>query len=252
MIVRRSQSLEFCLLIAIIAIIALPNATEANLSSNLHRSADIARSWVQQMKNIELDLVSKKWNRADRKAKKLESKMVNSIIKGKETKYLLWKIASLRAVALAGKGDESFALWKWHMAHAFEPEHTDLDFTRFGLPGKFLLAHDPTIREVLVSEKQKKEYREDPSEVTPPEIVKQVQPFFPKGQWVTNRGCKVVLRVSVRSDGVPIHPELLRSDGNLVFVYAAISAIRDWRFKPALLNGEPIAFTYVLTVNFSV
>jgi protein TonB len=31
---------------------------------------------------------------------------------------------------------------------------------------------------------------------------------------------------------------------------AAVEAIRTWRFEPALLDGEPVAVYYNLTINF--
>jgi TonB family protein len=33
---------------------------------------------------------------------------------------------------------------------------------------------------------------------------------------------------------------------------AAMSAVQDWKFKPATLNGEPVKVRYTLTVNFAV
>jgi len=33
---------------------------------------------------------------------------------------------------------------------------------------------------------------------------------------------------------------------------AAVKAVSDWRFNPAMLNGEPVAVYYLVTVSFSV
>lgn len=33
---------------------------------------------------------------------------------------------------------------------------------------------------------------------------------------------------------------------------AAMSAVQDWKFKPATLNGEPVKVYYTLTVNFAI
>jgi outer membrane biosynthesis protein TonB len=33
---------------------------------------------------------------------------------------------------------------------------------------------------------------------------------------------------------------------------AAADAVRNWRFKPATLNGRPVTVYYVLTVHFTL
>ena len=33
---------------------------------------------------------------------------------------------------------------------------------------------------------------------------------------------------------------------------AAVSAVQQWKFKPATLNGKPVAVYYNLTVNFQL
>ncbi|MCG6964797.1 MAG: energy transducer TonB [Acidobacteria bacterium] len=34
------------------------------------------------------------------------------------------------------------------------------------------------------------------------------------------------------------------------FVYSVLDALKEWRFKPATLDGRPVEIRYVLTVRF--
>jgi len=39
--------------------------------------------------------------------------------------------------------------------------------------------------------------------------------------------------------------------GHPLLTQAAIDAVRQWRYKPTLLNGEPVEVVTTITVNFA-
>ncbi len=59
----------------------------------------------------------------------------------------------------------------------------------------------------------------------------------------------VVLRAQVGPDG-SIH-NLTRVSGNPVLAVAAMAAARNWRYRPAYLNGSPVESTTEIRINFT-
>ena len=61
---------------------------------------------------------------------------------------------------------------------------------------------------------------------------------------------KVVLRAVIAKDGTIQSLEAV--SGNILFVEAALEAIRQWRYLPTLLNGEAVEVETVITVVFTL
>ena len=59
---------------------------------------------------------------------------------------------------------------------------------------------------------------------------------------------RVVLNGTVEKDGSVNNIKVVR--GKQVFVQPAISAVKQWKYKAAELNGEPTASTIEIVVNF--
>ena len=56
------------------------------------------------------------------------------------------------------------------------------------------------------------------------------------------------MQVEISKEGLVESCKLISGDSLLV--EAATAAVKQWRYKPYLLNGEPIAFRTQVTVNF--
>jgi len=59
----------------------------------------------------------------------------------------------------------------------------------------------------------------------------------------------VVMEVVIGEDGSVREVEVVQSNAN-VLSEAAVEAVEQWTFKPATLEGVPVAVRYILTVNF--
>jgi TonB family protein len=62
----------------------------------------------------------------------------------------------------------------------------------------------------------------------------------------------VRLRAVISKDGVPQSLTVLNPSVNQEFIDAATGALRQWRYAPALLNGEPIEVMTATDVSFSL
>ncbi|MFT3896130.1 MAG: energy transducer TonB [Thermomonas sp.] len=62
----------------------------------------------------------------------------------------------------------------------------------------------------------------------------------------------VLLRVTVGRDGVPSGVALAKSSRSRVLDRAAMSAVRNWRFRPAMSNGQPVSATVQIPVSYNL
>jgi periplasmic protein TonB len=96
-----------------------------------------------------------------------------------------------------------------------------------------------------------------PPPVDEPEVVVAPQPLSGNARPVypedaRHKGVQgdVVLKVRISIAGEVIGIELLRGDEP--FVAAAIAAVRTWRYRPALIDGKPSAFTRRVQIPFRI
>ena len=58
----------------------------------------------------------------------------------------------------------------------------------------------------------------------------------------------VRLRAIIAADGSVRQVDVI--SGNALLVQLAVAAVREWRYKPTRLNGEPVEVETFITVNF--
>ncbi|MEG3788654.1 TonB family protein [Lysobacter sp. CCNWLW3] len=60
----------------------------------------------------------------------------------------------------------------------------------------------------------------------------------------------VTVRVQIGADGVPTDVGVGTSSGSRTLDRAAQDAVRRWRFRPALANGQPVSGTVMVPITF--
>ncbi len=84
--------------------------------------------------------------------------------------------------------------------------------------------------------------------VSQPLLIKRVQPTYsPAARGIHAEGT-VQIEATINKEGNVINPRVLRGDP--VLAHAAVEAVRQWRYKPYYLDGEPIEIQTQVTVNF--
>jgi len=86
--------------------------------------------------------------------------------------------------------------------------------------------------------------------VNAPKLLKKVAPDYPELAKAARITGVVVIEAHVGVDGRVLTAEIER--GTALLNDAALAAVRQWRYKPLLLNGEPTEFILTVTVNFSL
>lgn len=85
--------------------------------------------------------------------------------------------------------------------------------------------------------------------VTLPRIVKQVDPLFPEMERARHHGGRVAIACTIDDKGTPREPYVQASAG-AVFDKAAMEAVRQYRFKPAMKHGEPMLLDMIVEIDF--
>jgi len=79
-------------------------------------------------------------------------------------------------------------------------------------------------------------------------LVFQVRPVYPELAIRTRVQGSVVLEAVITKEGTIGSLKLL--SGHPLLVQAAMAAVDQWRYRPTLLNGEPVEVVTAITVNF--
>jgi TonB family protein len=81
-------------------------------------------------------------------------------------------------------------------------------------------------------------------------LIKQVQPIYPRTALDLRIEGAVQIMATVSKSGDISEAKVLSGDKQLA--QAAINAVKQWKYKPYLLNGEPVEIQTQITVNFKL
>jgi TonB family protein len=85
-------------------------------------------------------------------------------------------------------------------------------------------------------------------DVTPPRVVKQVNPRYPTDHGVRAVG-SVIIALVVSSKGIPRDPHVVKGLDQELDA-SAVEAVKEWRFAPAEKSGKPIAVRVSVQIQF--
>jgi len=87
-------------------------------------------------------------------------------------------------------------------------------------------------------------------QISPPKKLTHVTPIYPPIALAARKEGLVILEALIGEDGSVRDVRVLRPAP--LFEEAAIAAVRQWRFSPTLLNGEPVPIVMTVTVGFTL
>ncbi len=82
-------------------------------------------------------------------------------------------------------------------------------------------------------------------------LIKKVQPVYPAPAKSAGLQGTVELEASISAEGVPTELRVISSPGDDL-TESALEAVRQWRYKPVLLNGQPVAIATDIIVNYTL
>jgi protein TonB len=81
-------------------------------------------------------------------------------------------------------------------------------------------------------------------------IAKKVRPEYPADAKKDHIQGVVVMKVTIDKEGNVHNLQLI--SGHPALAQSAIDAVKQWKYKPYLLNGEPVEVETQVTVNFTL
>ncbi|MGJ4730256.1 energy transducer TonB [Luteimonas sp. SDU101] len=83
-----------------------------------------------------------------------------------------------------------------------------------------------------------------------PRVLSAPPPEYPLAALRAGASGEVVLQIEVRADGRPGKVEVLSGTRNRALDRAAVRAVRQWRFEPAMRDGAAVAGSVQQTIRF--
>jgi len=81
-------------------------------------------------------------------------------------------------------------------------------------------------------------------------LIRRVEPVYPPWAIQIHREGRVELRAIIATDGTIRSLEIV--SGDPIFYQSALEAVRQWCYKPTILNGQPVEIDTHITVIYTV
>jgi protein TonB len=88
------------------------------------------------------------------------------------------------------------------------------------------------------------------TQLDPAMLVYRVEPAYPTLARQTGRGGRVELRAIIAADGTIQSLQVV--SGDPLFIQSALQAVQQWRYKPTILNGQPVEIDTFITVVYTI
>lgn len=110
---------------------------------------------------------------------------------------------------------------------------------------------EPEKEELPEPPSQPVDIREEPVNVPKPVLIHRVNPEYPDVARKSRVQGIVILEAVITKEGTVENVKVLRGVHPLLD-QAAVNAVKQWRYKPATLNGKPVRVHSTVTVNFKL
>ena len=209
--------------------------------------------WKERGSQIETHVRDGNYKKAESGANGLLRDLLNKLTGGPDAGRILAMPLSLRALARVGLKREDDALWDYQMAAVVWPSLAKVRLSDYGPTGVRLaqLVEEADLARRASTHLPSGEAEPDTREVTRPMALSKHGIEFPVSLRIAMRTGQAVIALFIDEEGRPHAPQIEGAAAqNAIFLFAAMDGVRDWRFRPAMFQGKPIACIYTLTVNY--
>jgi len=84
----------------------------------------------------------------------------------------------------------------------------------------------------------------------PAMLIRRIEPVYPTLPRQTHREGIVELHAIIATDGTIQSLQVIR--GDIMFVQSALDAVRQWRYRPTILNGQAVEVDTTITVVYTL
>jgi protein TonB len=89
-----------------------------------------------------------------------------------------------------------------------------------------------------------------PGHIDPAMLIHRVEPVYPTLPKQLGRSGRVELRAVIATDGTIQSLQVV--SGDPLFYQSAMDAVRQWRYRPTVLNGEPVEIDTFVSVIYNI
>ena len=82
-------------------------------------------------------------------------------------------------------------------------------------------------------------------------LLVRVPPIYPPSARAAHISGKVVIQALIVKDGIPQNAKVVSSPDESLS-QAALDAVRQWRYQPYTLNGEPVSVMTTINLEFTL
>lgn len=170
---------------------------------------------------------------------------------------IVGRAAGYRAIAEAALDRREEARWHWYMAQNFLKDVGSLELSRYRKPSeilqRYMLAKGNGQYDGLqdVIDPVRPEDLSGPA-FHEPERFRVVYPYLPHDLRHRDRFSHVVfVQLTVDASGRVVQPVVVDGGFYPGLIVRAFDALREWRYRPATLDGRPVAFRYIVPIAFA-
>ena len=62
----------------------------------------------------------------------------------------------------------------------------------------------------------------------------------------------MIVKTVISTTGEPLNPQVVNTAVNYGLAQAALDAVRQWRYQPTLLNGQPVEVATTIQIAFEL
>jgi protein TonB len=81
-------------------------------------------------------------------------------------------------------------------------------------------------------------------------LIRRVEPLYPQLAVQLRREGRVELHAVISTDGSIQSLEVI--SGDPLLIRSALAAVREWRYRPTILNGQPVEVDTHITVIYTL
>lgn len=250
---RQAMRLRHTIATTMALCVAAAVVSTAKTAAQEAKAPGYARRWAKRLQENDERLQASDWKRAERDARRL----LQDIVELPQGRLLepVGAAAYQRALALAGLGRMGDARWYAEVARTFHPTiPVERLQSLYGEPGSRVadwfhgaaMHWDPVdpASEDCVGDAA------DP-DLTPPAKLSGEDPAYTDALRRQRAIGAAAVSVVIDEEGNPHAPQLVQAQTTSIgFLWAALEALRTWRFEPARRDGEPVVCRYTVAMTF--
>ena len=170
---------------------------------------------------------------------------------------VLGRAAAYRAIAEAALERRDEARWHWYIAQNFLSDTSEINLGRYRKSAEILRRYALNgggreyagMPDVLDPARPEEAYGPTFHE---PERTRVVYPYLPRDLKQRDRFSHVVfVQITVDAAGQIEHPVVVDGGFYPGLTVRAFDALREWRYRPATIEGRPVPFRFIVPVSFA-